>query len=174
MTSPSLEHEFSKTHAWMQIDYGSLRDTLNPQLRQASIPDFLLTSTLSSIRARLDRCRQHGQRLRRISLSGMDLSAAELQSISCIDLSPAELPSISLCGQLEGQRRQRRRQRSFELQARACVPPRDICWGSTEWSSHHVRRQDWLLDTRKSPCQNAFFGVDFRGRNPNRHQPQTL
>ena len=51
-----------------------------------------------------------------------------------MDFSPAELQWISLCGQLEGQRRQRRREKSFEQPARRFVRSRDMCRDGPEWS----------------------------------------
>ena len=87
------------------------------------------------------------------------------------DLSTAELQLISLRWKLKGQRRQisvDRRQRNFQIPQR-CVPPRDICRYSTEWSSHHVSRNDWLRDTQTSPCQHACPSVDLGRGGADQH-----
>ena len=100
---------------------------------------------------------------RRINFSCIDRNAP--LSISCIGASPAkringtnsstaELQSISLRVQLKVQRSPipvDKTQKNFEL-PRRCVPRRDICRETTKWSSHHVRRHNWLRDTRTSPC----------------------
>ena len=47
----SLQREFLKTHAWVQIDCRSLRDTFNLRLCHPGMPNFLSTSILLSISA---------------------------------------------------------------------------------------------------------------------------
>ena len=56
-------------------------------------------------------------------------------------------------------------QSSFEPPQR-CVPPREPCLDSTNWSSHHVSRHDWLRDTRTSLCQHGCPSFNQGGGTP--------
>ena len=52
----SLQREFSKIHAWVQINCWCLRDTFNLRFCRPGIPNFLSTSDLSSITVERHRC----------------------------------------------------------------------------------------------------------------------